>query len=228
MDRAAPRLAGPNTAAAILGERRPAPPWVTHEQPVDPVVPESVALQRVGKDGRKLDKDGDPIGMFFVDESRKPQPPQKEAYISIEVRCETQPEERVAISGSDWQLGSWNPKESWYLNTSPETYPLWRDRIPMPSPGGQFKVFIKNTVGDFVWEPLPCNRTWPRAGLAPDAQVRLVFGESGISTLTMGRSREKPVEVPEEPKRTSKYETYAKPAEAADAPFTYKTYMAYP
>ena len=30
----------------------------------------------------------------------------------------------MAISGSDWQLGSWDPKQSWYLNTSPETPPV--------------------------------------------------------------------------------------------------------
>ncbi|CAE7800671.1 unnamed protein product [Symbiodinium sp. CCMP2592] len=207
MSRGGYRPPAPGTAAAYLldrrpSQRRPPPPWVVHEQHVLPEMPETVALQRVDEHGRKLDKDGDPIGVFFVDESRKPEEPKKEAYISIEVRCETQPEERVAISGSDWQLGSWNPKESWYLNTSPETYPLWKDRIPMPSPGGQFKVFIKNTVGEFCWEPLPCNRTWPKSGLAPDTQVRLVYGESGISTLSLGRSREKSKEKEDPPERS--------------------------
>ena len=149
----------------------------------------------------------------------------------MEVRCETQPEERVAISGSDWQLGRSErligmPRKLRllgpttvlvfeyvailvphlraqflrYLKANPCRYPLWQDRIPMPSPGGQFKaslscrswhplfvcdheVFIKNTVGQFVWEPLPCNRTWPRSCLTPDTEVKLTC------SLKTGRSR---------------------------------------
>lgn len=165
---------------------RPPPPWVTIEHPV---VPQS--LWDTGRALQKVHADGDLVGVFYVDETKKPPaPPKKEVYISIEVRCETQPEERVAISGSDWQLGSWNPAESWYLNTSPSLYPIWKDRIPMPSPGGQFKVFIKNTVGNYVWEPLPCNRTWPRHGLTPDTEVKLTYGESGITTVSLGRAKE--------------------------------------
>eukprot|EP00435_Cladocopium_sp_Y103_P044755 s693_g12.t1 len=166
---------------------RPPPPWVTIEHPVAP----AQTLWDTGRALQKVHADGDLVGVFYVDETKKPPaPPKKEVYISIEVRCETQPEERVAISGSDWQLGSWNPAESWYLNTSPSLYPIWKDRIPMPSPGGQFKIFIKNTVGNYVWEPLPCNRTWPRHGLTPDTEVKLTYGESGITTVSLGRAKE--------------------------------------
>mmetsp|Transcript_24704 Transcript_24704/g.55745 ORF Transcript_24704/g.55745 Transcript_24704/m.55745 type:complete len:190 (+) Transcript_24704:56-625(+) len=169
-------------------ERRPPPPWVTHDhEPTSLIVP--------GPRPR-VDKDGDPIGIFYVDETPKVEP-KKEQFVFIEVRCETQPEEAVGISGSDWQLGKWDPRQSWYLNTSPETYPVWRDRIPMPSAGGQFKAFIKNTVGEFVWEPLSCNRTWPKSGLAPETEVRLTYGESGISTLSVGRAKEKKEEIKE-------------------------------
>eukprot|EP00438_Fugacium_kawagutii_P020072 Skav217046 [mRNA] locus=scaffold3938:21218:37802:- [translate_table: standard] len=198
----------------VLQESGPPPPWVTIENPVaNTPAPAPVAIP--GK-WKKVHADGDLVGVFYVDESkqRKEEPPKDPAvdgaresfrgsiamivlyvnsvdvYISIEVRCETQPEERVAISGSDWQLGSWDPTQSWYLNTSPSLYPIWKDRIPMPSPGGQFKIFIKNTGGQFVWEPLPCNRTWPRHGLTPDTEVKLTYGESGITTVSMGSARE--------------------------------------
>ena len=154
------------------------------------MAPASTLLD-TGRALQKVHADGDLVGVFYVDESKVPkEEPKTDVYISIEVRCETQPEETVAISGSDWQLGSWNPNQSWYLNTSSSLYPIWKDRIPMPSPGGHFKIFIKNTVGEFVWEPLPCNRTWPRHGLTPDTQVKLTYGESGITTVSLGSSKE--------------------------------------
>eukprot|EP00913_Durusdinium_trenchii_P023776 g22330.t1 len=164
-------------ASDSIAPSRPPPPWVIIESP-------------------------EPVGVFYVDESKKPEEPE-DTYISIEVRCETQPEEAVGISGSDWQLGSWNPQQSWYLNTSAELYPIWKDRLPMPSPGGHkpwavvvyhslclVQIFLKNTVGEFIWEPLPCNRTWPR-GLTPDTEVKLTYGESGLTTVSLGWSREK-------------------------------------
>lgn len=56
------------------------------------------------------------------------------------------------------------------------------------------QIFLKNTVGEFIWEPLPCNRTWPR-GLTPDTEVKLTHrgaegggGAVGLVEMRIGWS----------------------------------------
>lgn len=97
--------------------------------------------------------------------------------IRLEVNCETQLGQTLALSGEDPSLGEWEPSKASSFTTSEAQYPTWSIEIPVPIGGSSFKLLLRSDNGEVVWEPLEGNRRWPSTGLCPGTLLRSKFGE---------------------------------------------------
>ena len=79
---------------------------------------------------------------------------------AFNVTVETQWGDSVVLCGSSEELGCWAPARGLRLETSPETYPVWRCCVELrgDSPVEYKVVRLRGAGAAAEWEPLPTNR----------------------------------------------------------------------
>jgi len=101
--------------------------------------------------------------------------------IRLEVVCETQLGQALALSGEDPSFGGWEPAKAVCFQTDDTLYPTWSVEIPIPPGGSCFKLLLRSDNEEAVWEPIEDNRRWPSTGLSAGTLLRSKFGEMKMS-----------------------------------------------
>jgi len=101
--------------------------------------------------------------------------------VTFHIKCDmTRVGDRVALVGSTKELGEWDTEKALFLDTSPESYPMWSIKMILPKNSIiEYKYLVikfatlPSTIQGGQAQTIPISITWENLGSSSTANRRL-------------------------------------------------------